>query len=361
MKKIFNMLVVAFCSLAFLPMIASAASYEEFIDFAILSYDKENDSVSFTIELMKDMKVKNGIFSLEYQGVNDDGTISTMANNNFVYMGGTSLDDDQDGDLGDHIVGGVNNIAPDQTKIILHVNLEEYKGDLEIDLNNFIRDTNATYPASYPDHSSIVEKSTGLGADVEDIFVDVTENSTLDQNLLKKAMEDGVYLYASNGNEEKINYIWAFDGNQMERYDYDLNLGLTIGSSKNDKLISSLIPTSKDTPLHLEFAYHGELPKGTGVIINVGDKYNEKDKLTLYYFNEDTQKLEEVNTEIFYEGGYVGFELEHCSEYVLVKENAAPNNAQTSSMNVVLYATIATISFIGIIALGLSLRKKEMR
>lgn len=353
MKKLWTVVLTVICSVILTPLGVNAATYEEFIDFAIASYDKEAGNFSMTIELMKDMAIGRETFVAEYE----DETGKKLYDN-FVYMGGTALDEDPDGNVGDHIVGTVP-IKEGYTKVTLYVDLAEYKGELVFDLNNFVRDPSSKYPASYPDKSSIIEQSSGLGNDVESVFVDITENTKLDKSYLEEAINNKTYLFAANGNDEKINYMWVFDGTVMEHANYDLDLKITIGSSKNDKLIASLLPTTKDTPLHLDFAHHGELPKGTGVIINVDGIYNENDKLSLYYFNEETKKLEEVDTEILFEDGIVGFELEHCSEYVLVKENAAPNNAQTSSMNVLLYGGIAAICVGGVVFLSLGFKKKE--
>ena len=46
--------------------------------------------------------------------------------------------------------------------------------------------------------------------------------------------------------------------------------------------------------------------------------------------------------------GYVEFSLEHCSEYVLVEEKEKSNNAQTGTLNIPFYSTLAIGSVIGI-------------
>lgn len=353
------MVMVVLCSVALLPMTVHANSWNDHITLAIANYDKEKGVFSVTIEMNHDSKVSNNSFRFEYTAEDSDGNKTIMTSNQFVYMGGTTLEESPQAVDGSHIVSTIPVLESDPI-VKLYVNIEGYVGELEIDVNNFQMPEGATYPISYPDTSSIKETNNTP----EDIYVELNDESTkLSDSLLEMAIDGKVGLYVGKAMEDGENalYVWSFDGRQMTRSDYDLDLGITIGSSKNDKLINSLIPTSKDTPLPIEFAHHGELPEGTIVILNVSSKYKDGEKLTMYYFNEETKKLEEVANEIEVIDGYVALQMEHCSEYVLAKENSAPNNAQTSSMNVVFYAGVALCSFVGVIALLASQRKNAKK
>lgn len=355
MKKIFTIVVAALCSVMLLPNSVSANSWNEHITFAIANYDTSKNSFSVTIEMLHDSEVSDKSFAFEYMKEDEEGNLQKVTENGFVHMGGTPLDEDTNAVEGAHIVKNIS-VLPSNPVVVLHVDVEGYKGDLEIDVTNFKMAEGATYPASYPDTTSIKESNVAK----EDIEVELKDDTKLSNDYLKQAIDDQVGLYAGKVNEDGKTalYMWYFDGKKMTKSDYDLDLGVTIGSSKNDKLMNSLVPSSKDAPLPVEFAYHGELPEGTIVVLNVSKTYQNGEKLTLYYFHEDTEKLEEVATDIEVVDGYIALQMEHCSEYVLAKENAAPNNAQTSSMNVVFYAGVAICSLVGIVLLLASQRNK---
>ena len=107
----------------------------------------------------------------------------------------------------------------------------------------------------------------------------------------------------------------------------------------------------------IEFLHHGVLPTGTTVKVNVLGKYNNGDLVTLYYYNEETKALEMVSKNLEVKDGFVELALEHCSEYVLAKEEEKSNNAQTSSMSVTKYASIGVISLIAGIYLVVSKKR----
>lgn len=188
---------------------------------------------------------------------------------------------------------------------------------------------------------------------VQDKTEAMAEDKKIASSVLAQIKTDGNKVTLENKVEDKVTYSWTFDGSKMDTTDFNIDLSLTIGKSTNQTTIESLV-ANKDNSLLLEFGYHGNLPKGTSIKVLVADKYKDGDKLTLYYFNEETKKLEETVKDIEVKNGYVEFALEHCSEYVLHK-NSNSNNAQTSSPSMILYGVLAVSSLCGIIIIS---RKK---
>ncbi|QSX09262.1 cadherin-like beta sandwich domain-containing protein [Alkalibacter rhizosphaerae] len=67
----------------------------------------------------------------------------------------------------------------------------------------------------------------------------------------------------------------------------------------------------------LSFEDNETLPEGTRFQLFTGDGYQDGDLLRLYYFNEETQKLELVQEDLVVTDGAVVFPLEHTSDYLL--------------------------------------------
>lgn len=193
---------------------------------------------------------------------------------------------------------------------------------------------------------------------VEDKTVALDNNKTIDSSTFTSIKNNGNKVTFENKESDKVTYAWIFDGSKMESGDFNIDLSLNIGTSTNKSTIDKLV-SNKDTSLVLEFAHHGDLPDGTTVKVYVGDKYANGTKLTLYYFNETTKKLEEVAKDIEVVDGYITFGLDHCSEYVLEKQIVAPNNAQTSSINIGMYILLVIVSISGI-AILLNKKGKEV-
>lgn len=176
-------------------------------------------------------------------------------------------------------------------------------------------------------------------------------NTTL-EDIKQNGYLASVEKYSEDG-EPKLLYTWTFDGSKIKDTNLNVDLTLNVGKSANQEKIETLVPTNKKS-LVLEFTYHGILPEGTSVKVNVLDKFQNGKKVALYYYNDG--KLEKVAKNLEVKDGFVEFALEHCSDYVLVEEN---NNAQTGTLNIVLYSGLAITSLLGIGYLLIS-KKKNM-
>ncbi len=140
-------------------------------------------------------------------------------------------------------------------------------------------------------------------------------------------------------NENKIIYSWQLDGNKIDKTDsfnFKLNLSSTIPSE-----IDQAANYAKG--IYLDFEHTGELPVGTKIKVYVGNHYINDEIINLYYFNEETNKLEIKETNLKVLNGYVETEIEHCSSYFLTKSNIG-NVIESSNNDMVpisyLYNTI---------------------
>lgn len=184
------------------------------------------------------------------------------------------------------------------------------------------------------------ETSTSQKVEIIGEHIDLVDIATL--NDIKNDKKKVIYNRTENG---KVKYSWTFDGSKMTNEDmgFSVDLGITIGTSKNQKTIESLL-NNKNQSLVLQFDHQGKLPKGTTVSIDVSDKFKDGSKLKLLYYNETTKKLEEKLTNLIVKNGKVEIPLEHCSEYVLTQmmDSVIANNPNTKDP-IIFYVGIATL------------------
>ncbi len=174
--------------------------------------------------------------------------------------------------------------------------------------------SNSTLKQVQDDIDAQMKKST--------VSLQLKDNSNQINSEILKAIQNKKYIATVAKYSENGGYIWTFDGTKIKTTDFNIDLSLNIGSSKHQDVIKNLIPKDRQLPLYLEFSYHGALPEGTKVRVS-NKQYNEGDYLTLYYYNENTKQLEEVAKNLKVDQGKgVQFTLEHCSEYVLVKQQS---------------------------------------
>lgn len=151
----------------------------------------------------------------------------------------------------------------------------------------------------------------------------------IDENnydITKTIMTDKVIVELTD-KETKLSYFWSFDKNKIGE-NIDLNFEIDF-EPLHDEEINEL--TDNTDKKYISFKHHGEVPENTKVKIYVLDKYKNGELLNLYYYNENTNKVEFIDDNIVVKDGYAEFEIDHCSEYFLT--GAIVNNPKQVSKN----------------------------
>ncbi len=177
---------------------------------------------------------------------------------------------------------------------------------------------------------------------------------------ITKTETNDYYLYDVVDNERNLTYSWKFlkEENKnisVEENMYinnDLRLSLD-ASTKDTKRINEKVKNDK---LIITFDYHGMLPLEAKVKIDVSDKFNDGEKLYLYYYNPDSDEVEYMDNAVFVKNGSVEFQIKHCSDYFLTAAvvNDAVNNPQ--SVNYIIIGLIVVVFIL--IAITLKQSKK---
>ena len=349
MKKKILIAFVSMLSLVLMPIGAKAASYKDY--FTINKYFYSKDVISYVIRIKPTDKLvlledKNELQNVnaEFQVLMKDGTTT----NEKVLFAEARIN--ENGETVKYIEGFIDpmdlgDVEVDKiSKIVININ-DDYKSKVVIDVDKIEVDENSVVQNT---DAIVTEESIGTESTPKDMVEEITkDNNTVSKDVLNEIKTNGNKVTYESKKDDKVSYAWTFDGSKMTTNDLDVNLELIVNAE--DKVgISKLIPKTQEKPIILDFKHSGVLPEGTRVKVNISDTYKDGDKVTLYYYNETTKKLEEKVTNIEIKDGYVEFSLEHCSIYTLARVNTAPNNAYTASMNVYLYIGISIISLIGI-------------
>lgn len=113
-------------------------------------------------------------------------------------------------------------------------------------------------------------------------------------------------------------YSWEFAGMDLQQPG-DMDFSIVMDNNLPDILKSQV----KGEAMYIDFAHEGALPGKATVNVQVGDAFAEGAALTLYYYNEETGQLEPVAEQLNIENGYVSFQIDHCSAYVLAAGDLA--------------------------------------
>ncbi len=153
-----------------------------------------------------------------------------------------------------------------------------------------------------------------------EVTLDITEDDTVTQlssNVMSALKTSGKKLYVHAYDKGQLKYIWELDGKNINNV-VDFDTAIKFDSITDSDYTKAL---KKSEGIQLDFAYSGELPLGTVLKVYVGDKYKDAALLNMYFFNEETKKLELLYEDNEVKDGFVTLNLEHCSYYFLTEGN----------------------------------------
>lgn len=133
-----------------------------------------------------------------------------------------------------------------------------------------------------------------------------------------------IFTFSENG---KFLYSWSFDKKSYNSNGFEFDMGIK-NKSLFEKKINKLTD-KKTTKEFVSFNYHGNLPSSATIKLPAHN-FKDGDRLNLYYYNDETEKIENIKSNIMVSGGYVTFDISHCSDYFLtmsiVKNAEGANN-----------------------------------
>lgn len=155
-------------------------------------------------------------------------------------------------------------------------------------------------------------------------FTGMKSISASDKIIKTQTKDKVMFIHDSNGS---FKYSWTFDRKEYNNNGFDFDMGIKFKSPYKSQ-INSLINANMKKE-YVSFNYHGNLPSTATVKIPV-TKFEDGKRLNLYYYNDVTNKIETIDSNIKVINGYVTFEIDHCSDYFLtlsiVKEASSKNN-----------------------------------
>lgn len=133
-----------------------------------------------------------------------------------------------------------------------------------------------------------------------------------------------IFTFSENG---KFLYSWSFDKKSYNNNGFEFDMGIKNKSLFEEKI--NKLTDKKTLKEFVSFNYHGNLPSSATVKLPAYN-FKDGDRLNLYYYNDATEKIETIKSNIMVSGGYVTFDITHCSDYFLtmsvVKNAEGANN-----------------------------------
>ena len=210
-----------------------------------------------------------------------------------------------------------------------------------------VSNVNGDYIINYGENTIIT-----LDTSTEDVYekVEVTEEVDLNEKLTEiknNDMLEGVTLsypgYTITISKENI---------KDDLKDTLTDLSMEI-SDKTE--VKALEEYAKEGVLFITTTESGVLPATKVTVTTVVD--GEYEKLLLYYFNEETEKLEFVD-EVAVKDGIVSFDLEHYSNYVLSATDLIEEENPNTYDGIMVYVMLGLLAIVALSIVSSNLKRK---
>lgn len=166
---------------------------------------------------------------------------------------------------------------------------------------------------------------------VDEVVVNIDNADTLTKDLINQIKDSGKKVSFNILDNDKVKYSWSFDGSKiLETYEDDINLNIEFKSDYEAQIEGVMANVNK---FYLQFSHHGDLPSLATMTVDVSDKFKDGDYVYLYYYNEETNTIEQASQGVKVENGYVEFVITHCSTYFLADKEVEITNDNNENKN----------------------------
>lgn len=178
---------------------------------------------------------------------------------------------------------------------------------------------------------SSIESSVASNAETE---MAATTPTTLTSGVFSALQQSGnsLNLDVVNSSNEML-YRWTFSGADITDTSKEVNLEIVTNGTSD--AISALVG-SDYYPYILNFTNKGDLPGKASIQVYVGDMYADSQPLYLYLYNEESNELELISSDLVVAQGYVTFDTEKTGDMVLtISPVGGASNATTTTTSTV--------------------------
>lgn len=190
--------------------------------------------------------------------------------------------------------------------------------------------------------------------DVTNIEIHLDKNDIIskdDMNLIKKNKK--IVRFSYYDENDKLIYSWIIDGKKIEEvYEVNTTINLSGNKAKDIKKLSNYADG-----IFLDFKHNGILVNGTSIKLYVGDKFEDGNLVSVYYYNEKNNTLDLKIESIKVKKGYIEFDIDHCSNYFVTMSNLKDNKSNNVFAIIIIIELIIVIT---IMVFYFIKRKKEM-
>jgi hypothetical protein len=197
----------------------------------------------------------------------------------------------------------------------------------------------ATVAATDEKNETVVQAADGTKA----LIVQANDAANCADELAQIAGTDGSCTFWTGSSSDKPDISWTFKGRDLDPAgNLNMDLDVTV-SEKGTGAVADALANAKDS-LVMEWKHTGALPGKATVYVRTSGKYADGTSLSLYCFDDATQKFDLVKSGVAVANGYASFDMDHCSTWVLSTDDLTAYSATSDGDGQGVVADIAKVN-----------------
>jgi hypothetical protein len=190
---------------------------------------------------------------------------------------------------------------------------------------------------------SIQEQETILSDRGKIYFVPISDGKMGKENLEVIQGKEEYVDFQNLDESGSVVYAWEFFGKDITNpFDLDLNIYLSNEPFENWNSKAS------GKEVYLTFGHEGELPATATIYLKVSEWFSDEDCVNLYQYKGQND-IVKISEGLAVTNGYVEFQLDHCSQYVLSTQVYENNTQSTSIWIFIAIGVMAILVVLGVL------------
>lgn len=174
---------------------------------------------------------------------------------------------------------------------------------------------------------SEIDELLNLNKDIEITF---SENDEITKDILDKIIEKKTKVILNKvSSDDSILYSWVLDGNVITS-DSSFNPNIIEMIDSNDKMENAF---NFADGIYLDFTNCLNIPDGAVLKYFVGDKYSDNEDTNLYSYDETSDEVTQLESNVRSQSGYIELSVSDTSKYFVSKTNVISNNITNKDNN----------------------------
>lgn len=194
--------------------------------------------------------------------------------------------------------------------------------------------------------------------DATDIEITIDSNTKLTSTDITNIKNSGKKVKLNYYDDsKKLLYSWILYGSKIT--DEKEFLTTLSSNSENATAINNITNNADGLFINTK---NNNIPKGTSIKLFVGNKFNNNEKISVFTYNKNSNKMDLVQDNLIVKNGYIEFNVDSDSDYFITKDfkvNVTDTNIPESKKSILPIIILPLLAIIVVVTIVLVVKKNN--